>query len=190
MNKTLKKVGILIIILIMFLNINLFAVEDVEERLYLTGLSVKDFEFTQNFRKNVYNYTINIDDQNCNSLTIEAIANKSDANIEILGADNIKNGENIINIIVTSKDGNEVKNYQIMAIKKDNILNSLRNIETDKLIAGIIIIVAIFLLIILSINLMIKNKKEKKLDNFENDKSELDEKIKEFKKKRRRKGKH
>ena len=190
MNKTLKRITIIVLVLICFLNINLFAVEEVDEHIYLKELSIKEFEFTQNFRRNVYNYTVNINDKNCNNVIVQAVANKSDANIEIIGADNIKVGENIINVIVTSKDGKETKNYQIIAIKKQDILSSLRNLETDKLIAGAIIIVAAFLLIILTIHLIIKTKKEKKLYNYEEDKPNLDEKLKEFKKKRRKKGKH
>ena len=48
---------------------------------------------------------------------IEAIANDESATVEILGNEELKEGENIITIIVSANEGEEQVTYQIKANK-------------------------------------------------------------------------
>lgn len=131
-----------------------------DDDLKLNELLVEGLSLNPSFNPNTYSYTlnININEKNYNSLKIEAKANKQDAEIKIDGADYIGMGENVINIIVSSKDGNQIKIYQIIANKTAEIISEQEN-ENNLIyiIAGIVLVLAIILLIIV----IIKNKKRK-----------------------------
>ena len=97
--------------------------EEVEEtKLLLTSLKVKNFELTPEFNSEVYSYTININmkEKNVDKLDIDAIANAADATVEIIGNENLVEGENIITILVKSVDGEESVVYQIIVNKIDS----------------------------------------------------------------------
>lgn len=81
----------------------------------LKSLNIKDTDISDMFKTDVYEYSINI--KNIDQLDIEAIATEEDAIIEILGNENLQEGENIITIIVTSKDEKNTITYQIKATK-------------------------------------------------------------------------
>ena len=81
----------------------------------LKSLNIKDTDISDMFKTDVYEYSINI--KNIDQLDIEAIATEEDATIEILGNENLQEGENIITIIVTSKDEKNTITYQIKATK-------------------------------------------------------------------------
>lgn len=81
----------------------------------LKSLNIKDTDISDMFKTDVYEYSINI--KNIDQLDIEAVATEEDAIIEILGNENLQEGENIITIIVTSKDEKNTITYQIKATK-------------------------------------------------------------------------
>lgn len=81
----------------------------------LKSLNIKDTDISDMFKTDVYEYSINI--KNIDQLDIEAVATEEDATIEILGNENLQEGENIITIIVTSKDEKNTITYQIKATK-------------------------------------------------------------------------
>ena len=136
--------------------------EDKEEDddLKLNELLVEGLSLNPSFNPNTYSYTlnININEKNYNSLKIEAKANKQDAEIKIDGADYIGMGENVINIIVSSKDGSQIKIYQIIANKTAETISEQENEDNlIYIIAEIVLVLAIILLTII----IIKNKRSK-----------------------------
>ena len=96
--------------------------EKEETKLLLTSLEVKNFELTPEFNEEVYSYTININmqEKDVDKLDIDAIANAADATIEVIGNENLVEGENIITILVKSVDGEESVVYQIIVNKIDS----------------------------------------------------------------------
>lgn len=98
-------------------------------------------------------------------LEIEAVANQEGATVEILGNENLAEGENTITIIVTSKDGKETATYQIKANKlvtsnqQENRELNMKNILICALIALILIVVIVILIV-----KYIKNKENSNID--------------------------
>lgn len=111
-------------------------------------------------------------------LEIEAVANQEGATVEILGNENLAEGENTITIIVTSKDGEETATYQIKANKlvtsnqQENRELNMKNILICALIALILIVVIVILIV-----KYIKNKENSNInyvytDNLDDKKDE------------------
>ena len=82
----------------------------------LKSLTIKDTDIAKEFKTDVYNYEIDIED--VTKLEIEAVANNEKATVEILGNEDLEDGENTITIIVSSEDGKEKVTYQIKANKE------------------------------------------------------------------------
>ncbi len=70
-----------------------------ETKPQLTSLIIKDVELNPEFNPEIYSYTTNV--KNMKQLEIDATANISDAKIDIEGATELKEGDNVIKITVT-----------------------------------------------------------------------------------------
>jgi len=92
----------------------------------LKSLDIKDTDIKNEFKTDVYSYEIDVED--VTKLDIEAIANDEKATVEILGNEDLQDGENTITIIVSSEDGKEKVTYQIK-VNKGIVGN---DITTDK----------------------------------------------------------
>jgi len=92
----------------------------------LKSLDIKDKDIKNEFKTDVYSYEIDVED--VTKLDIEAIANDEKATVEILGNEDLQDGENTITIIVSSEDGKEKVTYQIK-VNKGIVGN---DITTDK----------------------------------------------------------
>ena len=118
------------------------------------------------FKTDVYEYKINIKD--IDMLDIEAIATKEDATIEILGNENLQEGENIITIIVKSKDEEQTVTYQIKATKlivTEEPEPQEKTVSTKYIIYGAIAIVLTSALVIV----VIYTIKHRKTDVYSED---------------------
>lgn len=141
---------------------NVVTEEPAEETgLKLETLNIEGLELSPKFDPSVYSYTVNIDmdKQDYSSLNIEAIANDETASVSIDGNQNLQEGENIINIILTSEDGEEIVTYQLIvnkitsssevvgAIAEDNNNQNMIILIGAVVVIAVIIIVAIILLV-------------------------------------------
>ncbi len=124
-------------------------------KLGLQTLTIKDTSIERMFKSDVYVYEIEIND--VESLEIEAIANDETATVEIIGNEDLKEGENIITIIVSAKEGKEKATYQIKANK---IAKEVKKAEETKPIdhkiyfyggIGALILVALIIVIVYTI---------------------------------------
>ena len=88
-------------------------------KLLLDSLKVNGFDIQPEFSPEIYSYKIdiNMDENDVKDLDIEAKANTEDAKIEISGEKDLKEGENLVTITVTSADGAENVVYQIVVNK-------------------------------------------------------------------------
>lgn len=148
-----------------------------EENVFgLTSLKIKDTNIQ--FKPDVYNYNINIK-SNIDILEIQAIASEEDATVEILGNESLKEGENIITIIVSSKDGEKKATYQITANKEAvKEEKTPRNVQSNSKIfiyAGIGAIVLIALIIVIVYTVKHRKEDEDDSEKFEGFPDELPE---------------
>lgn len=128
----------------------------------LSKLEVKNQTLSPKFDVETYEYTIGIK-EDISSLEIEAVANNENANVEIIGNENLQDGENVITILVTNAETEEVATYQIIVNKntqtegvvKVNWLQPSTWGTKEKIIVGIIgaLILVIIILIIVKIRL-------------------------------------
>lgn len=134
--------------------------DDKDLDICLTSLSLKNLEITPAFASDVYSYeaTINMDEKDFSEVVVNAVANDEKATIEITGNTNLVEGENLINVIVKSSNGNE-KVYQITVNKvsqKSEVVSSGK-IKKEHLIIGAYVFVLVIILAIIVIK-YIKNK--------------------------------
>lgn len=84
---------------------------------------------TPNFDPNIQEYYLVLD-ENIDHIDVTAIPENIQSKVTITGNKNLKNGKNVINIEVTSKDKTTVKNYKINVTKTNNISKTNTNLET------------------------------------------------------------
>lgn len=178
-----------------------------EETFGLKDLKIDGLELTPEFKTDVYEYSAELKEDKT-SLELTTIATEENAEIEVTGNEDLKDGENIITVIVKEKDTDKTATYQITVNKisnEQNITDTAINkmqLSQNKIIvicAGVAIILLIIIILIVII------KKRKSTNNSEeyyyselystDDKEEdLQEQIEEDyeeqpKKKKRSKGK-
>lgn len=83
----------------------------------LENLAVENFTLDPEFSNDVTNYNITIG-SNINELNILAVPSNSNATVSITGNENLKFGENVINITVTAEDSKTTKTYTINVYKE------------------------------------------------------------------------
>lgn len=84
--------------------------------LALTNLSITNGKLNEVFDPSKYEYTVDLDGKEEN-LDIEASTNIETAKVEISGEKDLKTGENIVIVKVTSEDGDTIKEYKITVTK-------------------------------------------------------------------------
>jgi len=144
-----------------------------DKELILTSLNVEDLELTPEFNSNIYSYTINVDMQkkNINSLNIKAVPNEADATVEVIGNENLIEGENIITILLKSSDETKSTVYQIVVNKNDasseivsdsNIYNIAFLSNLTSFQKNIVIGFAIFILLLVIVVIIILIRKARR----------------------------
>lgn len=156
---------------------NITAIKEPEVKLQLDSLEIEGIDLSPVFKKDTYYYTASLEDTELRSLKVNAVADNSDARIEILGADNIIDGNNLISIIVSDKSDTTI--YQVdvdidflgeKEKERENVITRLRKI-INYVVIGVIIFVCLIILIIIISVIVKKNKKankKKTKKDFEN----------------------
>lgn len=155
--------------------------EEKEITLWLKKLEIAGFELSPEFKKDVYTYTIVIpENDDRTELDITAEANLKDATIEIVDNEELKPGENIITIMLKSKDNDETRIYQLIVNKQQaenvvatngNIIEQTKEVVKNNKIPIIIICVLIFIALVILVAVVKVGKPE---DNFD---EELEEEV-------------
>ena len=105
---------------------------------YLKSITIEGYNI--DFKKNVYSYTLEINDEE--TLNINAVAEDENAKVRIVGNNNLNNN-NVIKIIVTAED-KSVSTYSITISKKKNINYLLITVIIETvIIIGIILYLAL-----------------------------------------------
>lgn len=134
--------------------------EQIEKKeLSLTSLLVKDSTLTPKFNEKTYEYKIELT-EDIDLLDIEAKSSDPNATIEIIGNKDLKEGENIITILVSDSKSEQSATYQIIVNKnlvkeetvaKVNWLQPSTWTMKEKRIVGIIAIILLIIVVILLI---------------------------------------
>lgn len=97
-----------------------------EEKVLLKSLKLQgvkleeekvELSYSPEFSGEVYEYSVNVA-SDITKIDVEAIASKEDYTVEITGNEELKDGENIITILVKAKDSDKVTTYKIKVIKE------------------------------------------------------------------------
>lgn len=183
-----------------------------QEQFGLKELKIEGIEITPEFKTDVYKYTAKLN-ENKTRLELITTPTEENAEIEVTGNEDLKDGENIITVIVKEKDTDKTATYQITVNKikeETNITEATVNNIDNKTKQMIILGIGILALIIVVIIIVIVNKKRNSNNGqeyyyselYNNDESEenineenqdeqeeYDEEIEEKKKKKHSKGK-
>ena len=155
----------------------------------LKSLNIKDTGIEKEFKTDLYNYEIDIKD--VTKLEIEAVANDEKATVEILGNEDLQDGENTITIIVSSENGEEKVTYQIKANKElvQKTEEITQKVEQTKgqisskvylyIALGAVLLIALVIVIVYVIEHRNQEDEFEYSDNFEQFPGELPNSIKE-----------
>lgn len=134
-----------------------------EVQLGLKELLVEGLPLTPEFSQTVYEYTLNLDKNDVSELNITATASKENANVEIIGNSDLKSGENVITILVSSdNEEEEVITYQLTVnIPTNQEETSGINLNSDETKKYIVIGAVALLLIIVLIVIIVKRRKNR-----------------------------
>ena len=138
-----------------------------EVNLKLDSLQIEGLELNPVFDEDTFYYTSSLVDTELTSLNVNAVANDETANVEVIGADNLVDGENLINIIVSNDDETTIYQVNVDVDKLgekekevDNVITRVRKIINYALwgFAGFLLFI-VFILIIVLIVKIVKRKK-------------------------------
>lgn len=141
------------------------------EEFGLKKLSINGVSLKPTFKVGTYEYTVELT-EDIQTLEIQAEANDENATVEIVGNENLQQGENIITILVQNQETKENATYQIIVNKNTNqeiiAQTSWLKPETwgqEEKIKILIILVLIILIICL---VVVKIKMSQPSNNFKN----------------------
>ena len=131
--------------------------ENTEVKNGLSNITIGDLELTPSFATDVYEYTVKYIGEDT-SLDIQAVATDPSYTVEILGNEELKEGENIITILVSDEEGNNVATYQL-TVNKSLIDEEALAREEEKqqqeqrkmfmIVGGIIVLILIIIIVII-----------------------------------------
>ena len=125
----------------------------------LSNITIGNLELSPSFKTDVYEYTVKYIGEDT-SLDIQAVATDPSYTVEIVGNEELKEGENTITILVTDSEGNNVATYQLTVDKSLVDEEALAREEAERkeqeqrrmfMIAGGIIAVILIIVIIIVI---------------------------------------
>ncbi|MBR2704597.1 MAG: cadherin-like beta sandwich domain-containing protein [Clostridia bacterium] len=141
----------------------------------LSVLKIAGYTLNPTFSPEVKEYKLTILDANVDKLDITAETKIKDAKVEILGNSGLKDGDNIIQIKVTSPDGTKTETYKIVATK--NASGTAAAATENKssnwiLYAGIAIITLLIIAIIVVIIISRRNAYYEDDEEYEDEEGE------------------
>lgn len=155
----------------------IIATKQADNGLKLVSLEIEGCNLNPEFSKDNYYYETNMQKTNdITNLNVIAKANSTTAKVEIIGNNNLSQGENLITILV--KDSDKYTTYEIKVnITKGNIieqqvnsgwasvaLSKIKEFFADKTKRISFIIAATFIMLIIIIRLIVKHNKKKRMN--------------------------
>ena len=125
----------------------------------LTSLAIKGIDMEGIFSPTTYEYTIELN-QDVSELEITAEPNQGGATVEVIGNSDLQEGENIVNIIVKSADGEETVTYQLTIQKNVTAVASTNSSQQNIIFIGLFVGIAVILVIVVSVLIYKRHKKK------------------------------
>ena len=132
--------------------------ENVEEKNGLSNIQIGDLELNPSFSTDVYEYTVKYIGEET-SLDIQAVATDSTYTVEIVGNEDLKEGNNTVTILVSDEEGNNVATYQVTINKSLVDEEALAREEEERqrqeqmqmliIAGGVIALIVIIIIVIL-----------------------------------------
>ena len=124
-----------------------------EEEDGLDSLRIGDLDLSPKFSTNVYEYTAKYVGQET-SLSVQAVATDARYKVEVTGNQDLKEGDNLITIVVSDANGENVATYQVTLNKstaQEPVEEAINEQDNTKMyiIAGVVGVVIIILIIYL-----------------------------------------
>lgn len=134
-----------------------------QESFGLKELKIEGIEITPEFKTDIYEYSAELKEDKT-SLELTTLPTVENAEIEVTGNEDLKDGENIITVIVKEKDTYKTATYQITVNKISNEQNitdtTINKMQlSQKKIIVICAGLAVILLIIIILIIIIKKRK-------------------------------
>lgn len=138
----------------------------------LSQLLVKGQNLSPKFSEDVYEYTIGLT-EDLSSLEIEALASDDNATIEIVGNENLQNGENTITILVSNAETGENATYQIIVNKNVQDETAVGKVDwlkpstwgtREKIIVGVVIALIMILIVAIVIKVRLSRIDDDDMD--------------------------
>ena len=134
-----------------------------QESFGLKELKIEGREITPEFKTDIYEYSAELKEDKT-SLELTTLPTVENAEIEVTGNEDLKDGENIITVIVKEKDTDKTATYQITVNKISNEQNitdtTINKMQlSQKKIIVICAGLAVILLIIIILIIIIKKRK-------------------------------
>ena len=119
----------------------------------LDSLRIGDLDLSPKFSTNVYEYTAKYVGQET-SLSVQAVATDASYKVEVTGNQDLKEGDNLITIVVSDANGENVATYQVTlnkSIAQEPVEEAINEQDNTKMyiIAGVVGVVIIILIIYL-----------------------------------------
>lgn len=137
-----------------------------ESSLTLSTLKIEGYTLTPKFSPDVYEYKLTILDPNVTNLNVNAVTNIENATVETTGNTDLKQGENIIKVVVKSEDGSETATYKITVNK--NAAAATTSSQNDWILYVGITVIAILIIAIIAIIIISKRKNAMVDEEYEN----------------------
>lgn len=159
---------------------NINVTKEDKKQLQLSELLVEGLPLKPEFDSNIYEYKLTLDKSDISEINITATPSKKGAEVEIVGNTGLKEGENVVTILVKSENGEDVVTYQITVTlpKKQVVVEEHNNKDLYKYI-GIGVSAFIILIIIIAIIKKCHNKDDDDMYYEMDNSNENDEDISE-----------
>lgn len=140
----------------------------------LKKLEIKGYTLTPAFSADVYEYKLEVK-KDVTSIEVLAEGANDKVNIEVVGNTELKDGENIITVLVKNTETNKNSTYQIIVNKQEN--NTVVNNARKKANRIRLILIGLFLAVVLGIIIffVVRHKKMKNEEVYEEDDEDYSE---------------
>lgn len=142
------------------------SIENIESK-GLSELKIAGLTLSPEFETNVYEYTAKYIGEDT-KLDITTVATDEDYIVEVTGNEDLKEGENIITILVSDEDGNNVTTYQVIVTKSLVDEEALQREQAEKERKNKIIIgsiIAVLVVVAIIIVLIVRHRRNKYYDD-------------------------
>lgn len=145
----------------------------------LKSLSISGYTLSPTFSSDIYEYKVDVNND-VSSLDIQAVGASNNVSIDIAGNEELKEGENVITLLVYNEETKQNSTYQITVNKKVEIAENVTLNEAARkaekiryILLGIIAVVVISIIIFVIVKSKMNSDEDEMYEYDEDDKERL-----------------